>query len=161
MSDTEGFFPRASWLGFVRRYMVLSALANLLWEFLQMPLYTLWQDESVLKIFLFGLHCSAGDVAIASAALLSALLLVGTKDWPQRGYRKVAYMTIFLGLAYTAYSEWLNVYIRKSWAYAPSMPLVPPLDLGLVPLLQWLIIPSLILLYCRACQKALRGQTVL
>lgn len=137
--------------------MVLSGVANLLWEFAQMPLYTLWQDKSSLKIFLFGLHCTAGDIAIASAALLSALLLVGTPDWPRRGYKKVAYLTIALGLAYTVYSEWLNVYIRKSWDYAPAMPLVPPFELGLAPLAQWIVIPSFILLYCRACQRALEA----
>lgn len=157
MNEQIGFFAHGGWLGFVRRYMVLSGLANLVWEFVQMPLYTLWQDDSWLKIILFALHCTAGDVAIASAALLSALLLLGTPDWPRQGYRRIAYLTIFLGFCYTVYSEWLNVYVRKSWGYAPAMPLLPPFNIGLTPLLQWIFIPAAILLYCRACQQKLKA----
>ncbi len=142
-----------TWLGFIRRYLVMSAFAHLVWEFAHMPLYTLWRDDSALKIFFFGLHCTAGDIAIACAALLTALLLVGRPAWPKDAYGRVAALTIALGFAYTIYSEWLNVYVRKSWSYADNMPLVPPLEIGLTPLLQWLFVPSAVLLYCRVCQK--------
>jgi hypothetical protein len=37
------------------------------------------------------------------------------------------------GFAFTVWSEWYNVYVLRSWAYAPAMPLVA--GLGLAPLL--------------------------
>ncbi len=157
MSRQHDGFENGSWLRFLRRYLLASFLLNMIWEFVQMPLYTLWQEGSRVKIIAFGLHCTAGDAAIASFALLSALLIAGCSEWPRRGYHKIAYLTIGFGFAYTAYSEWLNVYVRKSWAYSPLMPLLPPFDLGLAPLLQWLIVPSIILFYCRVCQRERRS----
>ncbi len=147
------FFQRGNWLGFLRRYLLVSFFLHMVWEFVQMPLYTLWFEAGALKIALYGLHCTAGDAAIASAALMTALLIAGEGDWPGTAYFKVAILTILIGFAYTVYSEWLNVYIRKSWAYAPAMPLVPPFGIGLSPLLQWLVVPVLVLFYCRLCQQ--------
>jgi hypothetical protein len=47
------------------------------------------------------------------------------------------------GLSYTAYSEWFNVYVRNAWAYSDAMPTVRigSIELGLSPLLQWVIVP--------------------
>ena len=33
---------RADWLRSLRRYLGVSIVANLVWEILQLPLYTLW-----------------------------------------------------------------------------------------------------------------------
>jgi hypothetical protein len=46
-----------------------------------------------------------------------------------------------VGLAYTAFSEWQNVYQDANWSYAPAMPLL--FGIGLAPLLQWIVIPPL------------------
>jgi hypothetical protein len=48
---------------------------------------------------------------------------------------------IAAGVAYTAYSEWRNVHQLGSWAYTSAMPLV--YDIGLTPLLQWIVVPAL------------------
>lgn len=42
-------------------------------------------------------------------------------------------------MAFTAWSEWYNVYRAGAWSYAPKMPTL--YGVGLSPLLQWLIIP--------------------
>jgi hypothetical protein len=55
----------------------------------------------------------------------------------------MALTTILLGAGDTILSEWLNVEIRRTWAYAPAMPIVPWLGTGVAPLLQWLAVPSL------------------
>ena len=44
---------------------------------------------------------------------------------------------------YTIFSEWLNIVIRKSWAYSDLMPVVPVISIGLSPLVQWIIVPGL------------------
>ena len=55
------------------------------------------------------------------------------------------FMSYFIafGLAYTVFSEWLNVAVRKSWTYSGLMPVIPPLDTGLSPVLQWIVLPIL------------------
>ncbi len=143
-ADPARLHPPTNWLAFIRRYLLLAALFHLLWEFSHMPLYTLWHDGDAVKILAYGLHCTAGDIAIAAASLLTALLLLGRPDWPTTGYGGVAALTLAIGFFYTAYSEYLNVYVRQSWAYHDSMPLLPPFDIGASPLLQWLVIPGII-----------------
>ena len=48
-----------------------------------------------------------------------------------------------LGLSYTIFSEWLNTGVRANWTYSGLMPVVPPLGIGLAPLLQWIVVPTL------------------
>ena len=50
-------------------------------------------------------------------------------------------------MAYTAWSEWYNVYRAGSWGYTASMPLI--FGIGLSPLLQWLILPPVLVLAYR------------
>jgi hypothetical protein len=134
--------PNLSWHGFLRRYVAAILLLNLIWEFAQLPLYTLWREGSVMARIYGPLHCTVGDVMIASLALMAALLILGNSRWPQSRYAAVATASICLGLAYTGYSEWVNVYVRKSWGYSDLMPTIA--GIGLSPLLQWLVIPSAI-----------------
>jgi hypothetical protein len=91
------------------------------------------------------LHCTIGDMMIAALTLMTALVLVGRATWPSFGSRPVWLVTVALGAGYTVYSEWMNVSVRGTWAYAPIMPTVPVLGTGIAPLLQWLVVPTLVL----------------
>ncbi|HEV2545968.1 MAG TPA: hypothetical protein VGU20_01390 [Stellaceae bacterium] len=123
------------------RYLFLATAANLVWEVAQLPLYTIGEASSTEGLAYVVAHCTAGDVIILAAALLLALVLAGDGAWPERGCRSVTVASTFIGVAYTIFSEWLNVHVLQNWAYAPAMPLVPPFGTGLSPLLQWLLIP--------------------
>jgi len=132
------------WISALRIYLAAVAVANLIWETLQLPLYTIWQTGTLgAKAFAI-VHCTIGDVIIALCALTIALVFTGDGEWPQKRFRRVAILAILLGLAYTVFSEWLNVVVRASWAYSDLMPVVTAFGLrvGLSPLLQWLVIPS-------------------
>lgn len=125
----------------IAAYLVTAILGNLVWEVGQLPLYTLWwngTDDQILKALL---HCTAGDVLIAGAALTCAAAVGRFAGWPFFSLRMKA-TAILLGIGYTIFSEWLNVDIRGSWAYTVSMPVVPILGTGITPILQWLIVPS-------------------
>jgi hypothetical protein len=61
--------------------------------------------------------------------------------WPLADIRRGGIIAWPLGLAYTAWSEWRNVYLLGSWQYADSMPTLA--GIGLLPLLQWTLIPPL------------------
>ena len=54
-------------------------------------------------------------------------------------------LTTLLGVCYTVFSEWLNVFVREGWAYTDWMPVLPLLGTGLTPVLQWLLLPGLAL----------------
>jgi hypothetical protein len=135
----------ANWLAALRAYLGVTAIANLLWEMLHLPLYGIWTTGSVGQKAFAVLHCTAGDVLIALAAFVAALTTVGTKAWPTEHHRPVLFVTLIIGVAYTIFSEWLNIVIRASWAYSPLMPVIPIIKTGLSPLLQWFVIPAVAL----------------
>jgi hypothetical protein len=76
------------------------------------------------------------------------------ETWPRERFWPVAILTIAFGIAYTVFSEWLNVVVRASWAYSELMPVVSMfgLRLGVSPLLQSLVVPV-------AAFKIMRGLT--
>lgn len=131
------------WLGMLRAYLLVTVAANLVWEFAHMPLYTLWDTGTGGEILFAAVHCTGGDLLIASATLLFSLLAFGKACWPERAFYRVAASTMILGVGYTVFSEWLNIVIRKSWEYSDAMPMVPWTGMGLSPLLQWIFVPAL------------------
>lgn len=132
------------WLRALRIYLTSVAVASFIWETLQLPLYTIWQTGTLRTQTFAIMHCTIGDAVIALCALTVAFVVAGDETWPQKRFQGVAIVTIVLGLAYTVFSEWLNVVVRASWAYSDLMPVVTALGLrvGLSPLLQWLVIPT-------------------
>lgn len=130
----------------VANYLGVSAVANVAWEFAHMPLYAVWRSGTNTEILYNGLHCSIGDVMIASFALLVGVLVGGVGRWPRDRWPAVSAITIAAGLVYTAFSEWLNTSVRNAWAYDDFMPLVPGAEIGLSPIAQWIVIPSIALI---------------
>ncbi len=133
--------PASDWTSALRRYLVASFVFHLVWEVVQLPLYTIWSAPIAKQAFAV-VHCSVGDVMIAGLGLLVVLAFAGMSDWPRSGSRQVWIFLLIIGVGYTLYSEWLNVSVRLSWAYAPLMPTLPFLGTGLSPLLQWLVVPT-------------------
>jgi len=132
------------WLPALGTYLGVIGGLNLVWEVLQLPLYTIWTTGTLAEQAFAVVHCIGGDLLIALSSLVAALLVTRSAGWPQEGFRRVATVTIAIGVAYTAFSEWLNVYVRQSWAYSDWMPTVTlgSVRIGLSPLLQWLVIPT-------------------
>lgn len=132
------------WLGAFRTYFGCIAAGNLAWETLHLPLYTIWKTASTGDQVFAVIHCTLGDLLIALSALTLALVLAGAEDWPARSFWQVAALALAFGLAYTAFSEWLNVVVRASWAYSDLMPVVSigGLRLGLSPITQWIVVPA-------------------
>ena len=137
------------WLALLRRYFFASAVGNLVWEVAQLPLYTIWQQGSAREIAFAAVHCTGGDILIAGACLIAALMIIGNRQWPYARFRAVAAAAIVAGLAYTIFSEWLNTEIRGSWAYGEWMPTLPLIGVGLSPFAQWIVVPIFALWWAR------------
>lgn len=125
----------------MKRYLIWTGMLNLFWEIGQLPLYTIWAQSTTPEIVFAVVHCTAGDVLIAFFSLLAAVVVVGKQTWPARRFRVVAIVTIFLGIAYTVFSEWNNTVVTRSWAYASAMPQL--WGIGLSPVAQWIVVPVL------------------
>lgn len=109
-----------------------------------MPLYTIWREGTAEDIIFAGLHCTGGDILIATASLMLALVIAG-EGWPQnsRANLRIAGLAIAFGFGYTIFSEWLNIVVREAWAYSDHMPVIPVIDAGLSPILQWIFVPAI------------------
>ena len=139
---TRNIDPRCRRARTIAHYLGAIVVGNLIWETAQLPLYTIWKTGTGRELVVAVVHCTAGDVVIAASALAAAVVLTTQWNWPRSGFSSVAVVAVVLGIAYTIYSERLNVLVLGSWAYAESMPVLPWLEVGLSPLLQWLLVPA-------------------
>ena len=130
-------------------YVLVTAVLDLLWEAAHLPLYTIWTVGTLKEKAFAVFHCTIGDLLIALSSLAAALVIGGDRDWPARRWTPVAVLTLAIGLAYTGYSEHLNVEVRRSWTYSDLMLRLPVLGTGLSPVLQWLVVPTAALFWAR------------
>ncbi len=149
--------PKALWyrsraaLRFVfARFVPLLAVGNLIWEMLQLPFYTLWQDGTPRSRGFAVVHCAIGDALIGTSALLISVMVFGRSGWPRSGHGPVLGTAVLAGVAYTVFSEWVNTEVTMSWQYNDAMLRVPLLGTGITPLLQWIVVPPLAYSLARA-----------
>jgi len=138
---TSQRLDRSHWLTALRRFALFTLLGHLLWEVAHIPLYTIWVEGTWGEIVFAVVHCTGGDLLIAMSSLLLALFFFGTGAWPQARVYPVFGAMLAIGFGYTIVSEWLNIEVREAWAYRDIMPVIPFIDAGLTPMLQWLIVP--------------------
>jgi len=138
-------------IGFLALWTALAGGLNLVWEIIQLPLYTIYYETDLQTIAYAVAHCTLGDALIALSSFLLAAAATRSWNWPVDRTARGATVAVTAGLAYTVFSEWFNVSVRGSWAYTPAMPQL--FGLGLLPLLQWLVLPLLGLFIFRALER--------
>jgi hypothetical protein len=132
---------------FRMRALVVAILATLglhfAWEMLQAPAFidfagTTW--DGTVRCFAAAL----GDLLLATGTYVVTALLFRRAAWPVRpGWVTPAVTWIALGVVATIAFERFAL-SRGRWSYGPDMPVI--VGVGLLPLLQWLIVPALTLL---------------
>lgn len=132
-------------------WIVLAVALNSVWELAQLPLYGLWNDPDSGRIAAYLIHCILGDVLIATMLFFLTSMVLRSLDWTMTQPWRGGALVVSLGLAYTVFSEWYNVYELRSWSYAPQMPLLA--GIGLTPLLQWLLVPALMIVGIRRLHR--------
>lgn len=138
-----------AWRFVLRHYLPCLAAFNLLWEIGQLPLYTLWTAATPAYIAYAVLHCTVGDVLIGAGALLAALIVTHAGTLREWRWTRVGVVAVLIGLAYTAFSEWMNTEVPGGWTYSEWMPVLPFMPIGLSPVLQWAVVPTAALVFSR------------
>lgn len=127
---------------------------SLLWEVAQFPLYTVWHQNDWGYI-LYGLaHCTLGDALILLMIYELVALLNQNRHWIDGGMLVNGLLFTLAGLGYTVFSEITNVRIKGTWGYTELMPIVPVIEIGGTPFLQWLLIPPILLALMRVLRRA-------
>ena len=130
---------------------------NFSWEMAQSVWYADVARKTYQEIFVSRLHCTLGDVVILLVASWITAWLVRDRYWVTALRPRDLATFTGLGLGYTIVSEWVNVDLRSAWGYAETMPRLPWIGTGLVPVLQWLILPTVT---ARVARRLLRGGAV-
>jgi hypothetical protein len=99
-----------AWAGF-------AFALNLVWEIAQLPLYTIYSTGTLKEIAFALAHCTVGDVLTAVSSFILGLIATRRPDWPVSRPLLGGMVAMLFGLAYTAFSEWQNVYQTGSWSY--------------------------------------------
>lgn len=134
-------------------WSALAFVLNLVWEIAQVRLYSIWDAADRMAVAWALLHCTLGDVVIALALFALAGVLLRCADSPVLRPWTGGAIVVIGAIAYTVWSEWFNVYRAGSWGYTASMPMI--FGIGLAPLLQWLILPPVMVGAYRRLRSAL------
>lgn len=129
---------------------VFALLLNFPWELAQAPLYRgmveapLWQALKTCGL------ATAGDAVII---LVAYWVVAATthRGWIATPRLKNVMSFVAVGLAVTSGIEWMalhGLWVTK-WQYASTMPVISGVGIGLSPLLQWILLPPLVVWFAK------------
>jgi hypothetical protein len=118
-----------------------SFLLHFVWEMLQVPLCTGMLEMPHAQVVGLCTRATLGDVAIGLLAYLCGAVAQRDRLWMLRARAAGVSAYLLAGLAVTTVIEFAAIGPLQRWSYAPEMPIVPVLGIGLSALLQWLLCP--------------------
>jgi len=122
-----------------------SFLLHFVWEFVQVPVFAGMAEMAHWEAIKLCMSATFGDVGFALTAFWIASLAARSRDWLLGPARLPIVIFIGIGIALTVGFEYYYTNVSLRWTYSDAMPLVPPFGTGLSPLMQWLIIPPLVI----------------
>jgi hypothetical protein len=129
--------------------VLFSFLLHVVWEFLQVPLYAELAEMPHWEAVVLCTRATLGDVGMALAAFWVASLAARSRDWLLRPSLIPVVAFLAVGIILTIAFEYHATRIALRWTYAVAMPRMPPFGTGLSPLLQWLVIPPVVIWLAR------------
>lgn len=128
---------------------IFSFLLHFVWEMQQMPFFNEppeWTIWDMTKVYT---RATFGDVSIALAAFWTVALFARSREWVLRPTAKQVMLFIAVGVVITIVFEAIATRVLDRWHYAATMPMLPILGTGLSPLLQWVVLPPLVVWFVR------------
>ena len=121
----------------------LSLIANGAWEWFAMSSYAMPVGGASAQ----GAHAgcvvaTVGDVGITLVSYAAAAV-IGTRQWLRQPRATTLGICLALGVLITILFEVVNVHVFHRWSYGAAMPIVA--GIGLLPIVQWLVLPPLVL----------------
>ncbi|MFK5980390.1 MAG: hypothetical protein QM488_16040 [Rhizobiaceae bacterium] len=129
--------------------VVFSFLLHFIWEFVQAPTYAGMIELNHWDGIKLCMSATFGDVGFALTAYWLTSAIARSRSWVLHPSLNNLLIFLSVGIALTIGFEYYYTNISLRWTYSELMPLVPPIGTGLSPLLQWIIIPVLVLWFTR------------
>lgn len=130
---------------------VFALLLNLPWEILQAPLFAGMADAPFSYAIQGCARATAGDAVIMLLAYWTVSAVAESRNWILDPSNRQLAVFVFIGVVVTTAIESLATrgYWVRNWSYALAMPVVPGIGVGIVPLIQWTILPLLVVWFVR------------
>ena len=127
-----------------RRILAIFGLAvalNYVWELAQTPFYAgVTLPDALWHCFI----ASLGDGILVLVIFAAVAYAMRAADWFIRPTSR-SYLTMAIaGLALAVVVEWWGLHVAGRWRYSALMPIIPLVEVGVVPILQMLVLPPLI-----------------
>ena len=116
-------------------------LFNLTWELIQIPLYK--AGSYSIEHMAFCALASVADAILVLLLFFGTAVLFRNLFWIQDKKWQQMVIVILLGATGAVLGEMRHLSIG-SWAYADSMPIIPVVNVGITPVLQFMILPLLV-----------------
>lgn len=129
--------------------VAFAFLLNLAWEMWQVPFFLGMAEAPHWQAVKACTQATMGDAGIALAAFWVAAALAKNRRWILAPSKRDLAAFIGTGLIATIAFEALATEVLGRWTYIEAMPRLPIIGTGLLPLLQWLLIPPLVVWFVR------------
>ena len=128
-------------------FALLTFVFHFTWEIIQAPFFGHLPSMNHWQTTLICLKATIGDVGIAFAGFALSATWDRDRRWfdaPSAG-AVIAYFAT--GVITTFAFEWYSVHWANRWEYSEIMPVIPIVRVGLVPVMQWMIVPAIVLFF--------------
>lgn len=122
-----------------------SFLLHFVWEFVQVPVFADMAEMAHWEAIKLCMSATFGDVGFALTAFWVASIAARNREWLLGPARLPIVIFVGVGIALTVGFEYYYTNVSLRWTYSDAMPLVPPFGTGFSPLMQWLILPPLVI----------------
>lgn len=128
---------------------VFAFLLNFVWEFFQVPFFRGMAAAPHWEAAQVCIRATFGDAGITLVAFWAVALAARSRAWIVHATARQLLGFVAVGVAITIAFEWVATELLDRWTYAESMPTLPLIGTGLLPLAQWLVLPPLVVWFVR------------
>ncbi|MEO6227872.1 MAG: hypothetical protein ABIO61_08490 [Thermomonas sp.] len=128
---------------------IFSFLLNFVWEMWQIPFFAAAASDPHWVGVVACTGATSGDAAISLVAFWCVAAAARSRSWILDPGASQVGAFVAVGLVITIILEALATGPLQRWTYTSLMPTLPVLGTGILPLLQWILLPPLMIWFVR------------
>ena len=122
---------------------VVGVVVNYGWELAQAPLYVGLESYGA-SVFWHCFAASLGDGIMVLLIVAAGWITLQQENWFEHPAVPGYLVMLTTGFLLAVLVEWVGVHVLGRWQYTETMPVVPGLGAGVIPIAQMLLLPPLI-----------------